>query len=157
MSEISETNFIHDVVPLPRHEYPFWIKIFFLCTGIVFAYTFIAFIWYEIPYHFMISKQITNAHQFFKANDYEKAIESYSQLLVLFPNLKPVKINLAKSYFALCTQNIYRGNEEISQYYFNMGICSLDTEEYTALERKEIKAYLPIYYRNTFENCFTLT
>lgn len=134
-------------VALPKHQYPFYIKIFF---GLVVCMSFIMiprFLLYDLPDHRLIHTKLVEAKKAFDEADYAYAIDCYTKVVSIYPRFKEGKIALAKSLFARCAETNLAG-------YFQFGMWYLDGDKYSYAERQAMQAYLPTEYQQEFKDAW---
>jgi len=155
MNDHSEEVSIQESVPLQPHHYPLWIKMFGCFAIAIFLYTCIRFIWIELPYHRMAHEVLIKARFAFNNHQYAESARLYQSLVEQYPNFKQGKIAIAKSYFALCEQDLsFDGDSMNVDYYYILGMNALGEEKYTKKEQRKLQDFLPQSYHENFESSF---
>ena len=127
-ASFDNTVFVTEPKPLPKHQYPLIVRIFF---GSIFFLSFLLtprFLIYDLPNHQRIYIQLTKAKKAFNAKEYSQAIDFYKDLVAVYPRFKAGKVALAKSFFARCAQT-----EQGAYYQF--GMWYLEGDKYSYSER----------------------
>ncbi len=133
--------------PLPKHQYPLLMRIFF---GSIFLLSFLLiprFLIYDLPNHQRTYIQLTKAKKAFDSKEYSQAIDFYKEIVAAYPCFKAGKVALAKSFFARCAQT-----EQGAYYQF--GMWYLEGDKYSYSERYEMQAYLPEEYKKDFQSAW---